>query len=165
MNSDSTLFDGKVVLLDAMVIISYHGVLALDKLLDWAKGELAVTKIVAQEAKYSQAGPIDIPYLIASKRLMEAPLDTPLQLKLFADYLSNGVRGTFVHEGEVSALVAAITTGCGLACDEKVIRDEFSQKAPGKICVTSWQIATRARDRGFITEQECSDLRKGFFFV
>lgn len=165
MNPPDTLFDGKVVLLDAMVIINYHGVLALDKLLDWAKGELAVTKIVAQEVKYSRAGSIDIPSLIASGQLMEALLTTPLQLKLFSEYLLKGIQGTVVHDGEISTLVAALTTGCGLACDEKIIRDEFSQKAPGEICVNSWQIAAMARDKKFITQQICNDLRKGFFFV
>lgn len=161
----STLFNGTLVVVDSMVLINFHGLLALDKLINWAKGEIVVEKRVKDEAQFSVAGPLDLNPYIQNKSVIEEEIEGKEQEDLFYHYMTNKVDGATIHEAEAACLALAVTKGYGLACDEKVVRDEFRKKCPKQICFHSWGIVDKAKELGFIGEQEAKDLKKGFYYV
>jgi predicted nucleic acid-binding protein len=160
-----TLFNGTLVVTDSMVLINFHGLLALDKFINWAKGEIVVEKRVKDEAQFSVAGPLDLNPYIENKSVIEEEIEGEEQEDLFYHYISNKVDGVTIHEAEAACLALAITKGYGLACDEKVVRDEFKRKCPKQICFHSWGIVDKAKELGFISEQEAKDLKKGLYYV
>lgn len=161
----STLFNGVLVTVDAMVIINFHGLLALDRLFNWAKEEIVIEKHVKNEARFSVAGPIDLTPYIQKNLIIEEEITGEEQEDLFYHYISNKIGGTTIHAAEAACLAIAISKGYGLACDEKVVRDEFKNKCPKQICIHSWGIVDKARDLGFISEKEARDLKKGLYYV
>ena len=66
-----TLFNGTRVVLDAMIIINFHNLLALEDLVNWAKGELVVEPHVLKEAKFSKAGKIELRSFIENQYMIE----------------------------------------------------------------------------------------------
>ena len=163
--SSQTLFNGVSVVVDTMVIINFHGLLALDRLINWAKGELVVEKHVKNEARFSMNGPINLEPYLQQKLIIEESIEGKEQEDLFYFYISNKLTGTIIHAAEAACLALAISKGYGLACDEKAVRNEFKKKCPNQICVHSWGIVDRANKLGFIGDQEADDLKKGFYFL
>lgn len=160
-----TIFNTNLVVIDAMVIINFHGLLAFDKLIGWAKGELVVEQRVKNEARYSLAGPVDLTPYIEDGSIIEEEIEGEEQERLFSYYLNRQIGEARIHEAEAACLALAISKGYGLACDEKVVRDEFWKKCPNKICIHSWGIVDKANDLGLIDTQEAEDLKKGFYYV
>lgn len=160
-----TIFDGNLVVIDAMVIINFHGLLAFEKFIAWAKKEMVVEKRVRREAKSSLAGPIDLTPYIDDKSIIEEEIAGDEQEKLFYRYLTRQIGKTRIHEADAACLALAISKGYGLASDEKVLREEFKAKCPTKICVNSWGIVDKANKLGLISNEEAENLKKGFFFV
>jgi predicted nucleic acid-binding protein len=163
--SPSTLFNGSLVVVDAMVIINFHGLLVLDNLITWAKGEVVIEKRIKNEAQFSMAGPIDLTSYIQKGLIIEEELTGKEEEDLFYYYVSNKLGGAIIHAAEAACLALAISKRYGLACDEKVVRDEFKKKCPNQICIHSWGIVDKAKDLGFIGEQEARDLKKGLYYV
>ncbi len=160
-----TIFNGKFVVVDAMIIIHFHALLALDKLISWAKGEIVVEKHIKGEAKYSDAGVIDLAPYIQNGLIIEEEIKGEEQERMFYQYLDNKIKETVFHKGEAACLALAISKGYGLACDERAVRDEFKKKCPNQICTNSWGILSKARKIGLIKEQEADDLLKGLLHI
>lgn len=163
--SPQTIFNSNFVVIDAMVIINFHGVLALEKLISWARGEIVLEHRVRNEATYSMAGPIDLTQHIEDGAIIEEQIEGEEQEKLFFYYLNRQIGDAQIHETEAACLALAISKGYGLACDEKVVRDEFKIKCPNKICIHSWGIVDKANDLGLIEAKEARDFKKGFYYV
>ena len=163
--SPSTLFNGTLVVVDAMVIINFHGLLVLDNLISWAKGEVVIEKHIKNEAQFSMAGSIDLTPYIQKGLMIEEEIKGKEQEDLFYYYVSNKLGGAIIHAAEAACLALAISKSYGLACDEKVVRDEFKKKCPNQICIHSWGIVDKANDLGFVGEQEAKDLKKGLYYV
>jgi predicted nucleic acid-binding protein len=159
-----TLFNNNFVVVDAMVIINFHGLLALDKLLNWARGEIVVEKLVKREAAFSKAGRIFLDPYIQNNLIIEDEIGDE-QKELFYHYIANDIQGIKIHEAEAACLALAISKGYGLASDEKVVREEFEKKCSNQICVHSWSIVDKACSLGFIKLQEAIDLKKGLYYV
>jgi len=165
MTSASTIFNGKLVTVDAMIIIKFHALLALDKFIDWAKREIVVEKRIKSEAKYSKAGQIDLASYIENNLIIEEEIEGKEQENLFYHYLTNKSLGVIIYEGEAACLALAISKGYGLACDEKVVRDEFKRKCPGQICTNSWGIVSKVRKIGLIGTKAAEGLLEGLHQV
>jgi predicted nucleic acid-binding protein len=160
-----TLFSGNLVVVDAMVVINFHGLLALKELLVWAKEELVVEARVRKEARFSKAGPIDLAPYIKKGSILEEEIKGVEQETLFYEYLDKEVGGARIHEAEAACLALAISKGYGLASDERVVREEFKKSNPAMICVHSWDIVDRARRLGFVSTKEANDLKRGLYYV
>lgn len=160
-----TIFDGNIVVIDAMVIINFHGLLAFEKLISWAKKELVVEKRVRDEAKSSLAGPIDLAPYIADQSMSEEEISGEEQEKLFYYYFNRQIGKTRIHEADAACLAIAISKGYGLASDERALREEFKIKCPDKICIHSWGIVDKAQGLGLIDKEEADNLKKGFYYV
>jgi predicted nucleic acid-binding protein len=165
MVQQPTLFNGNKVVVDAMVIINYHGLLALDKLINWTSGELVVIDKVLREALYSRAGTIDLAPYIRNYSISIDAIIGQKQEEMFYAYCNSTLDGKTIHNGEAACLTLAISKGYGLACDEKCVRNEFSKRCPGKICIHSWGIVDRAVKLGFISSDDGQDLKRGFYYV
>jgi len=160
-----TLFDGNYVVIDSMVIINFHGLLALNELINWAKGEIVVERRVKKEASFSKAGPIDLTPYVQDNLIIEEEIEGEEQEELFYQYLNCKINKVTIHETEAACLALAISKGYGLACDERIVRDEFKIKCPTQICINSWGIVDEASKRGFIDMQKAEDLKRGFYYV
>lgn len=165
MMSNKTIFNGDRVVFDAMVIINFHSLLVLDKLVDWANGEIVVEIHIIREAQYSQSGEIDLNQYIQRGAIVREDIADPQQESLFLQYLKTRISDTTVHKGEAACLALAISKGYGLACDEKLVREEFKRKCPSKICVSSWMIVDKAVKLSLINSQNAAGLKKGFFYT
>lgn len=164
--SSKTIFDGNKVVFDAMVIINFHGLLALDKLVSWAKGEIIIEKYLREkEILHSMAGQIDLAEYIKNGSIIEDGITSQEQSQIVYYYLKTSIGKTIIHKGEAICLALAIDQGYGFASDEKAIRDEFKRKCPGKICVSSWMIVDKAASLGLIGDQGAAGLKKGFFYT
>ena len=71
----ATLFNGNKVVFDAMVIINFHGLIMLDKLIGWAPQEIVVEKRIKKEASHSMNGPIDLEPYISSGVVIEEDME------------------------------------------------------------------------------------------
>jgi predicted nucleic acid-binding protein len=161
-----TIFDGQKVVFDAMVIINFHGLLALDKLVNWAKGDIVIEKYLKEkEIKYSKAGPIILEKYIKNGSMMEVEITSKKETDMFYQVLKTPIGKTTIHKGEAACLALAMGKGYGLASDEKAVREEFKRKCPDKICVSSWMIVDKAIRLGMISKKDGEDLKKGFYFV
>lgn len=165
MMTQPTIFNGDHVVVDAMVIINFHGLMALDNLVSWTKGEIVIERRVRNEAKYSLAGRIDLLPYIQNNLLIEEEIKGSEQEGLFFYYFNRPLGGKIIHEAEAACLALSISKGYGLACDEKVVRDEFRKRHPDKVCIHSWGIVDRAFKKGLIGKKEAEDLKKGFYYV
>jgi hypothetical protein len=163
--SPATLFNGNKVVFDAMVIINFHGLIMIDKLISWAPSEVVVEKRIRKEANHSANGPIDLEPYIASGAVLEEEIQGKDQEDLFFQYCNKKIGSTTIHTGEAACLALAIAKGYGLASDELVIRDEFKSKCPGKICLNSWGIVSSMQKLGYINQDEANGLKKGIFFI
>lgn len=164
--SSKTIFNGEKVVFDAMVIINFHGLLALNKLVDWAKGEIIVEKYLKEkEILHSMAGPIDLEEYIKNGAIIEEEIVSQEQSQLLYYYLKTPVGKAIIHRGEAICLALAINKGYGLASDEKDVREEFKRKCPGKVCVSSWMIVDKAVQLGLICDRDGVGLKKGFFYT
>lgn len=160
-----TIFSGNLVVIDAMAIINFHGLLALEKLISWAKGEMVIERRVKNEARFSMAGLIDLTPYIQDNLIIEEEIKGEKQEELFYHYFNRPIGETVIHEAEAACLALAISKGYGLACDEKVVREEFKKRCPNKICIHSWGIVDKANDLGLIGIHEAEDLKKGLYYV
>ncbi len=163
--SPPTIFNGSLIVMDAMVIINFHGLLALEKLISWAKRELVIERRVKNEAKFSMAGPIDLTPYIQDNLIIEEEIEGKEQEELFYHYFNRPIGKTVIHQADAACLALAMSKGYGLACDEKVVRDEFKKRCPHKICVHSWGIVDKANDLGLIGTREAEGLKKGLYYV
>jgi len=160
-----TVFNGNFVVVDTMVIINFHALLALEKLINWARGEIVIERRVKIEADSSLAGKIDLEPYIQNNLVIEEEIRGEEQEELFYHYFSRRPGKTVMHKGEAACLALAISKGYGLACDEKAVRDEFRKKCPDRICIHSWGIVDKANDLGLVEENEAKWLKKGFYYV
>lgn len=164
--SSKTIFNGEKVVFDAMVIINFHGLLALDKLINWAKGEIIIEKYLKEkEILHSMAGAIELVAYIQNGSIIEDEIISQNQSQLLYYYLKTPIGKTRIHKGEAICLALAIDQGYGLASDEKSVREEFKRKCPGKICVSSWMIVDKAVQSGLINDQDAGGLKKGLFYI
>ncbi len=160
-----TLFGGRPVAADAMVIINFHGLLILDKFLRvWAPGQVVVHPYVRNEAQWSQNGEIPWPALLERAAVREEVLESAGE-QLFFQYFGSSLSGAAIHKGEAACLALSLSRQYGLLCDERVVRDEFARRAPGLICLNSWGVVDEAARLGFITENEKDDLRRGLLYT
>ncbi len=88
----------------------------------------------------------------------------PEEQRLFFEYLNKEIDGKVIHRGEASVLAVAIINGCGLVCDEKVVRDEY-KRATGLIGLHSWGLIDIAVQKGFLDEEYAESVKKGFYYV
>jgi predicted nucleic acid-binding protein len=160
-----TLFKKQLVVFDAMVLINFHGLYAFDKLTAWTYGELVVESIVRSEADRSKAGSIDLQQYISNGAIIEKTLETVEHQTLFSYYLNKKIKGTTINKGEAACLALAISENFGIACDEKVVRQEFSRRCPGNICVHSWGIVDMAISLNLISKRDGDDMKRGFYYV
>jgi hypothetical protein len=163
--SPPTIFNGNLAVVDAMVIINFHGLLALEKLISWAEREMVIEQRVKKEVTRSIAGPIDLTPYIQKGLIIEEEIQGKEQEDLFYYYFNRQIGKTRIHGPDAACLALAISKGYGLACDERVVREEFKKKCPDKICLHSWGIADKANKLGLIGAQEAEDLKKGFYYV
>lgn len=163
--SPATLFNGNKVVFDGMVIINFHGLLMLDKLIGWASQEIVIEKRVRKEANHSMNGPIDLEPYISSGAVSEEEIQGKEQEELFYKYRNQKIGSTTIHSGEAACLALAISKDYGLASDELVIRKEFKSRCPGKICVHSWDIVNIMHRLGYISQPEADNLKKGIYYV
>ncbi len=163
--SPPTIFSGNLVVVDAMVIINFHGLLALEKLISWAKRELVIERRVKNEARFSMAGSIDLTPYIRNNLIIEEEIEGEEQEKLFYYYVNRRLGKTVIHEPDAACLALAMSKGYGLACNEKVVRDEFKKRCSNKICVHSWGIVDKANDLDLIGTDEAEGLKKGLYYV
>ena len=163
--SQPTIFNGGLVVIDAMVIINFHGLLALDKLASWAKGEMVIERRVKDEARRSLAGPIDLTPFIRDNSIIEEEIEGKEQEGLFYHYFNRQIGKTIIHEADAACLALAISKGYGLASDERIIRSEFQRRCPNKICIHSWGIVDKANDLGLIDKHEAEGLKKGIYYM
>ena len=159
-----TLFDGHNHVLDAMVFINFHGVLLLEKLFQWSSSEIVLTPSVKEEAPESQAGKISWDRYIKEGSVIFNPMKLPEEQRLFFNYLNKKIDGKVIHWGEASVLAVAIINGCGLVCDEKVVRDEY-KRATGLIGLHSWGLIDMAVQKYFLNEKYAESVKKGFCYV
>ena len=159
------LFDGGVVVLDAMVIINFGNLRFLDSFTKWAAGEVAVTIPVIREAKFCKDGPLNLYRYIKQGILIKEQVSAKEEFQLFQMYLQDGISGVEIHEGEASCLAVAITNSYGLASDEKVVRKEFKRVMPNNLCLTSKMIIERAGNRGYLDNQKVRQYVKGLFYL
>lgn len=162
--SPATLFNGNKVVFDAMVIINFHGLLMLDKLIGWAPQEIVIEKRIKKEANHSMNGPIDLEPYISSSAISEEEIQGEEQEELFYKYCNQKIGTTTIHTGEAACLALAISKGYGLASDERVIRNEFKSRCPSKICINSWDIVRLMKKLGYISESEADNLEKGISY-
>ena len=161
-----TLFNKKLVVFDAMVLINFHGLYAFDKLTTWTHGELVLeSKIIKVEANYSKAGEIDYEQYIAGGAIIEKVLETEEHQTLFSYYLNKKIKGTTINKGEAACLALAISENFGMASDEFAVRYEFKRKYPNNVCIHSWGIVDMAVNLKFISKREGEDLKRGFYYV
>jgi len=160
-----TIFNGNLVVVDAMILINFHGLLALEKLMTWTRNEIVIERRVKNEARFSKAGKIDLSPYIQNASIIEKEIEGPEQEELFYYYFNRTLGKTKIHEAEAACLALAISKGYGLACDEKVVRDEFRRRCVGKICIHSWGIVDKANELGFIEKEEADYLKKGLYYV
>ncbi|MBU1148244.1 MAG: hypothetical protein KKD11_07825 [Candidatus Omnitrophica bacterium] len=163
--SPATLFNREKIVFDAMVIINFHGLVMLDKLIGWAPQEIVVEKRIKKEASHSMNGPIDLEPYISSGAVIEEEIHGKEQEDLFYEYRNKKVGDATIHAGEAACLALAISKGYGLASDELVIRNEFKSRCPDKTCVHSWDIVTILQKLGFINQAEANALKKGLYYV
>jgi|GEM_PF-2339001 len=163
--SPATLFNREKIVCDAMVVINFHGLIMLDKLIGWAPKEIVIEKSVRKEAGYSMNGPIDLEPYISSGHVIEEEIHGKEQEDLFFEYRNKKVGKAVIHAGEAVCLALAISKGYGLASDELVVRNEFKTRCPGKTCIHSWDIVTIALKLGFINQTEANGLKKGLYYV
>lgn len=163
--SAATLFSGNKVVFDAMVIINFHGLIMLDKLIGWAPQEIVIEKSIKKEASHSMNGPIDLEPYILSGAMIEEEIRGKEQEDLFYEYRNKKVGDATIHAGEAACLALAISKGYGLASDELVIRNEFKSRCPDKTCVHSWDIVTILQKFGFIDQAEANALKKGLYYI
>ena len=160
-----TVFGGSRVVLDAMVIINFHNLLILDEFLAaWARGEVVVHQYVMAEAQRSAAGPLDWPTYLRQSLVFLEELCPGDETESFFSYCDGDISGTRIHKGEAACLALALSRGYGLACDERIVREEFNRRAPRAICINSWGIVRKAAEIGFITTGKRGDLLKGLFY-
>lgn len=162
--SPATLFNREKIVFDAMVIINFHGLIMLDKLIGWAPKEIVIEKSIRKEAGHSLNGPIDLEPYISSGDVIEEEIHGKEQEELFFEYRNKRVGKAVIHAGEAACLALAISKGYGLASDELVVRNEFKTRCPGKICIHSWDIVTIALKLGFINQAEANGLKKGLYY-
>ena len=163
--SPASLFNGNKVVFDAMVIINFHGLLMLDKLIGWAPQEIVIEKRIKKEANHSMNGPIDLEPYISSGSVIEEEIHGKDQEDLFYEYRNKKIDDAVIHAGEAACLALAISKGYGLASDELVVRNEFKSRCPGKTCVHSWDIVTILQKLGLINQVEANALKKGLYYV
>jgi len=163
--SPATLFNGNKVVFDAMVIINFHGLLMLDKLIGWAPQEVVIEKRIKKEANHSMNGQIDLEAYILSGAVSEEEIQGEEQEELFYRYCNQKIGTTTIHAGEAACLALAIGKGYGLASDEIAIRKEFKSRCPWKVCVHSWDIVSIMQKLGYISQSEADDLKKGIYYV
>lgn len=163
--TSQTIFNGNPVVMDAMIIISFHDLLAFDKLLDWTKGEIVIVKQIKDETPRSKIGIIDWGKYITDGAVKYEEIEGPEQENLFYDYLNSEIEGATIHKGEAGCLALAISKGYGLACDELVVRREFKRKCPSKICINSWGIVRKARRLNLISSDEADELSRGLHAI
>ena len=163
--SAATLFSGQKVVFDAMVVINFHGLIMLDKLISWAPCEIVIEKRIRKEASQSMNGPIDLEPYISNGIVLEEEIQGKDQEELFFQYCNKKIGTATIHTGEAACLALAISKGYGLACDELVIRNEFKARCPGKTCIHSWDIVTIMQKLGFINQTEANGLKKGIYYV
>jgi len=161
----ATLFNGNKVVFDAMVIINFHGLIMLDKLIGLAPQEIVIEKSIKKEANHSMNGPIDLEPYISSGAVIEEEIHGKDQEDLFYEYRNKKIGDAAIHAGEAACLALAISKGYGLASDELVIRNEFKSRCPDKTCVHSWNIVTILQKLGFINQTEANALKKGLYYV
>lgn len=159
-----TLFNSNLVVVDAMIIINFHELLALEKLIKWACREMVIEQRVKNEAQRSRAGLIDLTSYIQNGSIIEEKIEGEEQESLFYQYFNSQIGETTIHEGDAACLALAISKGYGLACDEKAILFEFKRRCPGKICITSMGIVKKAEEIELINSQEAADLKKGLLY-
>ncbi|MBI4352454.1 MAG: hypothetical protein HY593_00860 [Candidatus Omnitrophica bacterium] len=163
--SRASLFNGNKIVFDAMVIINFHGLIMLDKLIGWAPKEIVIEKSIKKEARHSMNGPIDLEPYISSGAVIEEEIHGKEQEDLFYEYRNKKIGDAAVHAGEAACLALAISKGYGLASDELVVRNEFKSRCPSKTCVHSWNIVTILQKLGFINQAEAAALKKGLYYV
>ncbi len=163
--SSATLFNREKIVCDAMVIINFHGLIMLDKLIGWAPKEIVIEKSIRKEAGHSMNGPIDLEPYISSGDVIEEEIHGKEQEDLFFEYRNKRIGRAVIHAGEAACLALAISKGYGLASDELVVRNEFKTRCPGKTCIHSWDIVTIALKLGFINQVEANGLKKGLYYV
>ncbi len=161
----ATLFNGNKIVFDTMVIINFHGLLMLDKLIGWAPQEIVIEKRTKKEANHSMNGPIDLESYISSGAVLEEEIQGKDQEELFYKYCNQKIGSTTIHAGEAACLALAISKSYGLACDELVIRNEFRSRCPAKTCVHSWDIVNIMLKLGYVSQSEANDLNKGIYYV
>jgi predicted nucleic acid-binding protein len=161
----ATLFNGNKVVFDAMVIINFHGLVMLDKLIGWSPQEIVVEKRIKKEASHSMNGPIDLEPYISSGAVLEEEIHGKEQENLFYKYCNQKIGNSTIHAGEAACLALAISKGYGLASDELVIRNEFKSRCPDKTCVHSWDIVIILQKLGYIDQSEANALEKGLHYV
>ena len=161
----ATLFNKNKVVFDAMVIINFHGLIMLDKLIGWAPQEIVIEKSIKKEASHSMNGPIDLKPYISNSAIIEEEIHGKEQEDLFYEYRNKKVGDATIHEGEAACLALAISKGYGLASDELVVRNEFKSRCLGKTCVHSWDIVTISQKLGFVNQTEADALKKGLYYV
>ncbi|MBU4343735.1 MAG: hypothetical protein KKG21_06985 [Candidatus Omnitrophica bacterium] len=161
----ATLFNGNKVVFDAMVIINFHGLVMLDKLVGWSPQEIVVEKRIKKEASHSMNGPIDLEPYISSGAVLEEEIHGKEQEDLFYKYCNQKIDNSTIHAGEAACLALAISKGYGLASDELVIRNEFKSLCPDKTCVHSWDIVTILQKLGYINQTEANALKKGLYYA
>ena len=86
--SPPTLFSANLVVIDAMVLINFHGLLALEKLITWAHGEMVVERRIKNEAQRSKAGLIDLTPYIQNGSIIEEEIEGEEQENLFYYWIS-----------------------------------------------------------------------------
>jgi len=163
--SPGTLFDGSRIVLDAMIIINFHGLLMLDKIVSWSPREIVIEKRVRKEAQYSTNGVIDLAPYIEKGLVIEEEIEGKEQEDLFYYYKNRQVGKARIHEPDAACLALAISKGYGLASNERVILEEFRSRYPGKPCFSAWDIVTKAQRLGFISEKEAGDLKVGICYL
>jgi predicted nucleic acid-binding protein len=160
-----TLFNKQLVVFDAMVLINFHGLYAFDKLINWAYGDIVIEKRVKNETTYSKAGEIEYEQYIAKGAIIEKTLKTEKHKNLFSHYLNKKIKKKIIDKGEAACLALAISEDFGIASDEKVVRQEFSRRCPGSVCVHSWGIVDMAVSLKLISKRDGDDLKRGFYYV
>ncbi len=148
-----------------MVIINFHGLVMIDKLISWAPQEIVIEKRVRKEASHSMNGPISLEPFISSGAVLEEEILGKEQEGLFFKYCNKKIDSATIHVGEAACLALAISKGYGLACDELVIRNEFKARCPGKTCVHSWDIVTIMHKLGYINQAEANILKEGIYYL
>lgn len=159
------LFDGKVVTLDAMIIIHLVDLRLLNSFFSWASGETAVTAAVLREAEYHKERPIDLSESVKKGIIIKESMSDTKEIGLFQKYFQEGASGTEMHEGEASCLAVAIVNNYGLASDEKAVREEFARVLPNNLCLTSRMIIERAGDRDYLGKQQVREYVRGLLYL